>query len=141
MHPILSSSDHLRRLKCLTIRRCHSKGSKLSSVILRPWVLVQFKCGIWITNDVKPSCMTIFLVIMIPRETCQHGYRLIWLENWGKREGNFNPLWNLHKAVRFPVEVLQLGDCKGITMNSFLKKKFFTERYLDTLVSLKNRIS
>ena len=29
-----------RRLESLTICRCHSKGSTLSSVILRPWVLV-----------------------------------------------------------------------------------------------------
>ena len=29
-----------RRLECLTICRCHNKGSTLCSVILRPWVLV-----------------------------------------------------------------------------------------------------
>ena len=28
-------------LKCLTICRCHKKGSTFSSVILRPWVLVR----------------------------------------------------------------------------------------------------
>ena len=31
---------YLRRLECLTICRCHNKGSTLCSVILRPWVLV-----------------------------------------------------------------------------------------------------
>ena len=30
-----------RRLECLTFCRCHCKGSTFSSVILRPWVLVQ----------------------------------------------------------------------------------------------------
>ena len=37
---------YLRRLECLTICRCHNKGSTLSSVISRPWVLVQagFEC-------------------------------------------------------------------------------------------------
>ena len=30
-----------RRLECLTICRCHYKGSTFSSVILRPWVLVR----------------------------------------------------------------------------------------------------
>ena len=30
-----------RRPECLTICRCYNKGSKFSSVILRPWVLVQ----------------------------------------------------------------------------------------------------
>ena len=30
-----------RRLECLTICRCHDKGSTFSSVILRPWVLVR----------------------------------------------------------------------------------------------------
>ena len=31
---------YLRRLENLTICRCHNKGSTLSSVVLRPWVLV-----------------------------------------------------------------------------------------------------
>ena len=30
-----------RRLECLTICRCYNKGNKFSSVVLRPWVLVQ----------------------------------------------------------------------------------------------------
>ena len=30
-----------RRLECLTFCRCHCRGSTFSSVILRPWVLVQ----------------------------------------------------------------------------------------------------
>ena len=30
-----------RRLECLTICRCFKKGSKFSSVVLRPWLLVQ----------------------------------------------------------------------------------------------------
>ena len=30
-----------RRLECPTICRCYNKGSKFSSLILRPWVLVQ----------------------------------------------------------------------------------------------------
>ena len=30
-----------RRLECLTICRCHNKGSAFSSVVLRPWVLVR----------------------------------------------------------------------------------------------------
>ena len=29
-----------RRLECLTICRCHNRGSTFSSVILRPWVMV-----------------------------------------------------------------------------------------------------
>ena len=33
------------RLKCLTICRCHTKGSTFSSVILRPWVLI--RSGAW----------------------------------------------------------------------------------------------
>ena len=33
--------SYSRRLECLTISRCHYKGSTFSSVILRPWVLVQ----------------------------------------------------------------------------------------------------
>ena len=32
---------YLRRLESLTICRCHCKGSIFSSVILRPWMLVQ----------------------------------------------------------------------------------------------------
>ena len=32
---------YLRRLECLTICRCHNKGSTFLSVILRPWVLVR----------------------------------------------------------------------------------------------------
>ena len=37
---------YLRRLECLTICRCHNKGSTFSSVTLRPWVLVWpgFEC-------------------------------------------------------------------------------------------------
>ena len=37
---------YLRRLECLTICRCHNKGSMFSSVTLRPWVLVWpgFEC-------------------------------------------------------------------------------------------------
>ena len=31
---------YLRRRECLTICRCHNKGSTFSSVFLRPWVLV-----------------------------------------------------------------------------------------------------
>ena len=34
---------YTRRLECLTACRCHSKGSTFSSVILRPWVWVQFR--------------------------------------------------------------------------------------------------
>ena len=37
-----------RRLERLTIFRCHCKGSKFSSVILRPWVLV--RSGAWTLN-------------------------------------------------------------------------------------------
>ena len=37
-----------RRLEWLIICRCHSKGSRFSSVILRPWMLV--KCGNWTVN-------------------------------------------------------------------------------------------
>ena len=36
-----------RRLEHLTICRCHCKGSMFSSVILRPWVLVQSSTQIW----------------------------------------------------------------------------------------------
>ena len=32
---------YLRRVECLTICKCHNKGSMLSSLILRPWVLVR----------------------------------------------------------------------------------------------------
>ena len=31
---------YLRRLECITLCRCHNKGSTFSSFILRPWVLV-----------------------------------------------------------------------------------------------------
>ena len=40
-------SPYLRRLESLTISRCHCKGGTLSSVILRPWVLVGLESDLW----------------------------------------------------------------------------------------------
>ena len=96
-----------RRLECLTICRCHIKGSTFSSVILRPWVLVKLEfepttsrsadqclsnwANRWRQNNNNNN--NIIIIIEIPEEIETHSsftsYMCTSVGLWANRKQNF----------------------------------------------------